>query len=455
MTVDRSKIDEIFSKKLSDHEVIPPYDVWEDIVVHVAERRKARKRRMYMQIAASLIVLLVAGALLFNPTGTLFNENGQEQAIPENQSFSNFVEEPTPDSEQTYAVTEDSGNKETVDKDFIAENTEQNAAGNFPSEMNADEIAALSFEAEASEEEVLKEKETLIAGISSNASDNNEREQLAVSQSYQFNTFNNNDFFASENVTAASDIPKNTHFSLKATMAPVMSYRRLENNASRAKFNTSESELFSYTGGLNFGYKLSKRLSVHSGFYYAQIGQTVNKIRLGSDDFAQHDDEIFVRLNNSLGEVEVAPAKLLSAKRPEKIENIVNGNRLLKFSYKLNASVVQRFEYVKIPLMVEYTMIDKKIDLNLIGGLNSNFLVNEGVYLKNQTGDTKLIGNTTHIRQFNYSGAVGLGLEYNLTQQMNMYLEPHMDYFLNPINYSETKTYPYSFAVHTGLSITF
>jgi hypothetical protein len=164
--------------------------------------------------------LLVAGALLFNPTGTLFNENRQEQVITENQSFNNLVEEPVPESEQTYAVTDDSGNKETVDKDFVAENTEQNATGNFPSEMNADEIAALSFEAETSEEEVLKEKETLIAGISSNASDNNEREQLAVSRSYQFNTFNNNDFFASENVTAASDIPKNTHFSLKPLWLP-------------------------------------------------------------------------------------------------------------------------------------------------------------------------------------------------------------------------------------------
>jgi hypothetical protein len=454
MTVDRSKIDEIFRKKLSDHEVVPPFEVWEDIVIHVAERRKARKKRMYMQIAASLIVLVVAGTLLFNPSGTLFNENGQTPGKPENQTFSNFVEEPGPESEQMYAVPEVSGNKETVDKDLVAENIQQDAGGNFPSEMNADEISALPFETEMSEEEVLKEKETLIAGIPSDAVENNGSEQLDISQSYQFNAFNN-EFFASDNVTAASEIPKNTHFSLKATMAPVMSYRRLENNASRANFNTSESELFSYTGGLNFGYKLSERLSVHSGFYYAQIGQTVNKIRLGSDDFAQHDDDIFIRLNNSLGEVEVAPAKLLSAKRPEKIENIVNGNRLLKFSYKLDASVVQRFEYVKIPLMVEYTMIDKKIDLNLIGGFNSNFLVNEGVYLKNQTGKAKLIGNTTHIRQFNYSGAVGLGLEYNLTRQINMYFEPHMDYFLNPINYSETKTYPYSFAVHTGLSITF
>lgn len=452
MTVDRSKIDEIFRNKLSDYKVIPPYDVWEDIVIHVAEQRKARKRRMYLQIAASLIVLLVAGSLVFTPFENLM-ESDQSQSRLENQSFSEFVEEPASNFGQTNPNAEESGNRETAETGVLTESKDQNATKDFPSDMNADEISDLQLAAEKSEA-VLKEKEPLIVGISSNASDNNADDRLVVSRSFNFNALDN-EFFTSENVTAASEIPKNTHFSLKATMAPVMSYRRLQNNASRAEFNTSESELFSYTSGVNFGYKLSKRLSVHSGFYYAQIGQTVNKIQLGADDFAQHDQEIFVRLNNSLGEVEVASAKLLDAKPPEKLENIVNGNRLLKFSYKLNASVVQRFEYVKIPLMMEYTMIDKKIDVNLIGGLNSNFLVNEGVYLKNQTGDSRLIGNTTNIRQFNYSGAVGVGLEYNITQQMNMYLEPHMDYFLNPINYSETKTYPYSFAVHTGMSITF
>ena len=451
MTIDSSKIDEIFHNGLKDYEVAPPYEVWEDIVVHVAERRRRRKRRIYLQIAASLIVLIVAGSLFLTQSDFLIDSDSPTRSIAENQSFSNMVEEPPSQSPPANAIEEKSPAPESSGSAPVVVSKAQNPEEEF--EMNTGSIASLSVEDERSTE-FLKEKTPMISGIASN-SDVSEDLVTSEPETYTINTSNNDNFVPAENVAVASDLPKTTHFSLKATMAPVMSYRRLQNNASRLEYNTSESELFSYSGGVNFGYKLNKRWSVHSGFYYSQIGQTVNKIRLGSDDFAQYGDETFIRLNNSLGEVEVEPTKLLSAKPPENIQNIVNGNRLLKFSYKLDASVVQRFEYVKIPLMLEYTMIDKKIDVNLVGGLNSNFLVNEGVYLKNQTGNSRLIGNTTNIRQFNYSGALGLGFEYNLTRQINMYFEPHMDYFLNPINYSETKTYPYSFAVHTGLSVTF
>ncbi|MCF8335861.1 MAG: outer membrane beta-barrel protein [Bacteroidales bacterium] len=450
MTVDRSKIDEIFREKLKAYEVPPPYKVWEDIVVQEAERRKVRKRSMYLKIAASLLLLVVAGTLFLTPSDGLLNRSEQSRPPFEKQTFSNFVEEPPSRARQADVIEGEPKPSKSAESGLIAGRTGQSSDEDFPSAEKSDAAASLSGEPERTKD-LLVEMNPLISGISS---DNTVDEGLIVSGIYNIPT-GNNPLISPENVSVASDVPKTTHFSLKATIAPVMSYRRLQNDASRLAYNTSESELFSYTGGLNFGYALSNRLSVHSGFYYSQIGQTVNEIRLGSDDFAQYGEEIFVRLNNSLGEVEVEPAKLLSAKPSESIENIVKGNRLLKFSYKLDASVVQRFEYVKIPLMVEYTMIDKNIDVSLVGGINSNFLVNQGVYLKNQTGNTRLIGNTTNIRQFNYSGAVGVGLEYNFTQQINMYLQPHMDYFLNSINYSETKTYPYSFAVHTGLSITF
>ncbi|MGM0532255.1 MAG: hypothetical protein ACQER7_12995 [Bacteroidota bacterium] len=451
MTVDRSKIDEIFRKRLKDYEVVPPFEVWEDVVVHVAERRKIRRRKIYLQIAASLIVLVIAGSFFLNSSENLFDSGVQSQNSIEKQSSRNIIEELPSQPLHADAVEEESSAPKSEKSTSVNDQENQDSGEDFPSDGNSDALASLSTETTERPDDILEKKESMISGITSN---NSRNINLTVSGAYHVNTVNDG-FVPSGNVSVANDVPKTTHFSLKATMAPVMSYRRLENNASQVEYNTSESELFSYSGGINFGYKLSERLSVHSGFYYSQMGQTVNQIHLGSDDFAQYGEEIFVRLNNSLGEVKVESGKIISAKPPESIQNIVNGSRLLKFSYKLDASVVQQFEYVKVPLMVEYTIIDKTIDVNLVGGLNSNFLVNEGVYLKNQGGDSRLIGNTTNIRQFNYSGALGLGLEYNLTNQVNMYLEPHMDYFLNSINYSETKTYPYSFAVLTGLSVTF
>lgn len=238
-------------------------------------------------------------------------------------------------------------------------------------------------------------------------------------------------------------------------MSPVVSYRRIPNALSRDEYNTTERELVSYMGGLNLGYKLSDRLSIHSGLYYTRIGQTVSKIRLASDAYTTSGGKNIVLLSNSLGRVEIDPANFDHARNSDNIEGGADDRRLLKQSYNLNASVIQRFEYLKIPVLFEYTMVDKTIDINLIGGLSSNFLVNEGVYMRNHAGNTKHIGNTNNIRRYNYSGTLGVGMQYALTRKFKMYVEPQVDYFINPINTNETKTYPYSFAVQTGLNITF
>jgi len=443
MTFGRIHIDEIFRRRLHGYGVSPPDAVWGGISDHLRSQR--RKRRLgYLRMAASFVGIIAAGALLFTQLSGPLGLQEVQKNNP-NSSLSNFVREPA-GNEQGVATLHQ--------RDYQVQGSasENSQAGQIAS-LNPPTTALNSTTSDSlSEVEVAEERSVQM----------NTRESVLEGISASFQQKSN---LAQQNRSAANDfdipgdvaLPENHYsaLSLKAAMSPVMSFRNIQGNTGRYDYNTTESRLFSYSGGINFGISFSERLTVRSGVYYSQLGQTLSKIVLGSGDFARSGEDVVVKLNNSLGEVQVKSRKLIKAKPPESIQNIVDGSKLRKFSYTLDASVIQRFEYLRIPLLLEYKVVDKRMDVNLVGGLHSNFLVNEGVYLKNDRGATQQIGNTSNISRFNYSGSFGLGLEYALANQVNMYFEPTVDYFLNPINQDVTKTYPYSFAVYTGLSISF
>ena len=74
----------------------------------------------------------------------------------------------------------------------------------------------------------------------------------------------------------------------------------------------------------------------------------------------------------------------------------------------------QYFEYVEVPFLFRYMIIDKKLDVNLCTGIWANFLVgNKAVATDNANNMAK--GKTKDINTFNYSGSVSIGLEYPFT----------------------------------------
>ncbi|MDK2979483.1 MAG: hypothetical protein PWP52_2197, partial [Bacteroidales bacterium] len=122
---------------------------------------------------------------------------------------------------------------------------------------------------------------------------------------------------------------------------------------------------------------------------------------------------------------------------------------------KLNANIRQSFEYIEVPLIIRYKIIDKIIDINLIGGVGANFLVGNNVYLMYENSKD-VIGKTNGVNDINYSGSLGFGLEYPILNSVNILIEPSIKYYLNPINAnSAVESHPYSIGIYTGVSYSF
>jgi hypothetical protein len=226
------------------------------------------------------------------------------------------------------------------------------------------------------------------------------------------------------------------------------------------QINSMEQSKLSYSGGIAFAYKISKRLSVQSGLIYSAIGQTVDGINSFAGfrpyDYTKGDHNFEVLTSSGTIYTNNIDVFLLDRSGDRVLTRTTNN---VFDPYKaglpyINSSLYQNFSYLEMPVIMRYKFIDRSIDFNLIGGLSYNMLVNNSV-------TTILDGNrykvgTTGLNQFMISSTLGMGLEYNLSKKFSLNLEPTFRYYLNP--FGETiglRAHPYSIGIFSGLSYKF
>jgi len=115
----------------------------------------------------------------------------------------------------------------------------------------------------------------------------------------------------------------------------------------------------------------------------------------------------------------------------------------------------QVFEFVEIPVLVRYRLIDSRFGFELITGLSTSLLVGNNAYIDNQYG-TQNIGKTLDISTFNLAGNAGVAANYALGDHFRIALEPRFSYYLNSINQNSQVEYrPYRIGIFTGLTYNF
>ena len=82
------------------------------------------------------------------------------------------------------------------------------------------------------------------------------------------------------------------------------------------------------------------------------------------------------------------------------------------------------------------------------------FLSNNEIY-STFDGQTSLIGNATNINNLSYSANLGFGLNYKLSNKLNLNLEPMFKYQLNTFKNTSGNFKPYFIGVYSGLSFKF
>jgi len=258
-------------------------------------------------------------------------------------------------------------------------------------------------------------------------------------------------------------------WAVSGNVSPLFSFRYAKTESSAEKmdyFYGKETGIMSFSGGVNVIYSLKKRLSIQTGVQFSKGGQRVNDIifyqdvqtgRLLSSGIFQGN--IPYPIETSIGKInsgdyvhyiadfELANGKLYTGSlstRPE-FENYE----------ALNTFLTQNLEFLEIPVLVRYKLIDRKLGMNVISGLGASFLVDNSVYM-NYMGEQLPMGQIEDVRLLNFTGTLGLGLEYSVNRKLSLNLEPTLKYFLNSLNTeSKVSTHPYFFGVYSGVSVAF
>ena len=258
-----------------------------------------------------------------------------------------------------------------------------------------------------------------------------------------------------------------TKWSLGGQVSPLYAFRSTKTENAGAGMGTTagsqtENGLLSYGGGLNVEFKASRRWSVASGLYYSRMGQSVQGSEMYAASVASNAvDAVFLSspknatnvyiYRNSMGTIESRSAgtSAYGGIAPSTVQNV-----LISTSDQ-SVNLVQSMDFLEIPVLVRYKVIDRKLGLHLLGGIATNILTGNRVQIDQGSG-LENYGRTIGLTTFNYSSTLGVGLDYSFNNNLRMNLEPAFKYYLNSINTnSSVDTHPYSFGIYSGISYSF
>jgi hypothetical protein len=225
--------------------------------------------------------------------------------------------------------------------------------------------------------------------------------------------------------------------------APAYSYREMKNNQSNLSsdyYNSIEKALLTFSGGLSINLEISNRFVMESGINYSQLGQSSNML------YAQANP-------NQSRAYEVLTSAGVIIPKPTSIGQISGGYSYVDALGNIinpNAEIIQNFSYLEIPFNARFKLIDKKLDFWVVGGVNTDVLLGNKVFFK-EDNNKMFIGETENLNNFRYSTNLRISFDYEISSKLNFNFEPGFKYSLTPINKNpEIDNYPYAFGISTG-----
>jgi len=461
MTKKDNILEDLFRWKLDDFGQVPPSYVW----MRIQEKQQAGKRkRVLHRMRAGGIAAAVLLAFLL---GWLFQENWQElpdkPLVAEQEKQDDHVppaqvqqEKAGPAKDITPSPSISEENTASVSPEPV-----EKATGNTGINLHYTDRTTASEQ--SLELLVMADAHIEVPGLYADLkgkalADDRKRFQLTEKELLMVEI---NKQFQEKTTDKRSD----KSWRVGALVAPAYSVNRSSYDAAYASnmSRPGEKQHVSLGGGISVEYKTGKRWSIQSGLLYSQVDQSSgsdgNSLAMSANDqleFTFFNNKVRMEssgnllMNASAGviEIENLPA---SVRVSSLLESTAGSNELLLTSDEFE----QSFEYIEIPLLVRYQLADRVWNVHMLGGFSTNILVGNNVYLKNGNGDSH-IGKTKDMNHLNYSATLGVGLGYQLTNKIQLHVEPRLKYYLQSLsNNPDVNFKPYSIGIYTGVSYQF
>ena len=260
------------------------------------------------------------------------------------------------------------------------------------------------------------------------------------------------------------EVPGDPRWMLGAVFSPLYNYRDATDNA-LVGTTGQESAMISYAGGVQVAYRTTRRLALETGVLFNKMGLEIgssgilntamvyDNMAVGSDRYNEEVKAVTNSMGNIVsndGEIFVNNYKLNATQGPDATNNMFGG-----IQSHDGVDIEQHLDYLEVPVNLRYTLVDRSLKLQIVGGVSTNLLVNNYVTMEGPEGPVE-IGYLSNVKNVNYSGNAGLGLAYYFFSSLSISVEPRFRYYLNSVNDgSLPATRPFTFGLYTGLSYIF
>ncbi len=251
-----------------------------------------------------------------------------------------------------------------------------------------------------------------------------------------------------EEVIAQSSSGK---WSIGPSVAPVYFSASGEGSPVHSSFATnSKSGNVDLSYGLTVAYEIGKKLKVRTGVHRVNYGYDTNDVVFTSslDGSVSLFDNIDYSRDSQNIVLESKDNNNSNALANDKAEVGASANAVL------DGKMVQQLGYLEIPLELNYSLIDKKFGIDLIGGVSSLFLVDNSVLLESE-GLVTEVGEANNANSMNFSTNVGVGFNYEFSPKVQLNVEPVFKYQLNTFSDTSGSFRPFSVGVYSGVRFKF
>lgn len=443
----KEHIDRLYQEKLKDFEVNPHPKVWKNI----EESLQKKKRRVlpFWWISGGAAATLIIGLLLFpfssdkHPNDSNFEEiiiTESEQIPPINTVEELVVEkQESPQKNKTTkkVLATQNQTQKTIEKPLKSVDKKEKESSTF----NRTAIAVV-VEKDSKENEAFRNNQVL-------ADNNSQKTKISKGKIKKGNT--------KIDTTTQFTVPKNTqkHITLnekdneinkkslngKWSITPSIAFlnsgsfskssplgARLDNNPISGE-NTK-----SY--GIKMGYKIDEKWEVQSGVHLQEVAFNTQNVTFKNSSL---DSEF--NINYYTGETLV-------------LNPSPNNPIGLGFMAK-DATVNQSFSYIEIPLEIKYTLLKRqKFSTQLVTGISSLFLSKNEIEVSS-TNFSGSIGEANNLNTINFSGNIGLDINYQLFEKLQLNVSPMFKQQFNTFSKSANGFKPYSIGIYTGIRYEF
>lgn len=454
---DNHDIDQLFKRGLEGFAPAPPAQGWDRVAKELAAQKRSKRRMVIWWRSAASVALLLALAgswFLWQPLQT------SKPLVAVSEEVASDVNQLDEPATASLSVVERLDKKELEPLDaaetpeeppLIAQPVLVAQHGNSRRVTEETRFSVVSRRAIQGLSSLVSRKESIAGEFSVvSVSVKPLATQVEEQRKREF----------TESLLLASAYPKasveasrpGVDFVLGGMASPSFSHHAQSRIKSEARMAQSNEEgVLTMGGGLNLRIETKSRWSFESGVLYSRIGQSEKSdgrppLLMASASGVVADASMLTH-RNSLGAIKVKSSGL---------ENVAQDMGISYVPQRYGGyqgDIRQILDYVEVPFLARYRLVDRQLDLSVTGGFSANFLADNNAFMFDG-GKKTYVGYTQGMDAFSVSSSLGLNLEVPIFKSLSFNMEPRFKYFITPVN-SDTGYTPYSFSMLAGFAIHF